>query len=351
MGHCNVAAELLKRIDKNKLSQGRLDVRDALAAAARKGDKALIDLLLSSQMFDPSNVGSLEFVLRRAACGGHVSLIDYLLSKCPDPTVSKCITKGHRGSRNRLLVCRIFIDAVMHGCTDLVRRCLISSAEGYQGSQGAFHDLALGIALVKAARHGYVDIVELIVSYIPDDTGSRRNFIICAVSEAANRGHLSIIQALIKNSVRLDNGAINGTHPLEAAALTGQAHVVDYLLGPDVNIRNIAKFDCVAQRALRYAAGKGYESVVRELVKADIPVTDQSTPPEQRSAMLTALIAGRMNIVSLLRQLGAQEIDPSKTRHAIEFESGKFPLAGLVANQDADRNGSFPYPSSSWNGL
>jgi hypothetical protein len=344
MGHRDVVAELLKRIENNKYSSGRLDVRDALAVAAQNGDKELADLLLNSQMFNLCLTGSLETIVLAAARGGDEPLLDYFLSKHPDPIVSKCLTKGHPETQDLSLAYRIFVEAVTHGHIGLVRRCLANGVQMYDGGKSTHYDYGLGKALGIAAYHGYTNIVGLIIDHIPDDVESRRDIILPAMVNAAKRGHKSVIEVLVQSGIDLELGTICGRHPLETAALTGQAHVVEYLLSPAVNIQHSAKFTQVAQNALRCAAGKGYESVVKALITAGVPVNDPLTPTEQRSAMLTATMAGRKNIVNLLRQFGAQEFDPSKTRFASDFESGKYPLAEIVANQDADTNGSLPYP-------
>jgi ankyrin repeat protein len=350
MGHRDVVSGLLERIQNSKFSEGRLDVRDALAAAAERGDKELVDLLFDSKMFNPKNVGPLELVILAAARGGHESLIDYFIQNCPDPAISECFVNSSLGMGNLTLVYRIFTEATTHGRVEIVRRCLANGVVFFQDDKGAI-DLGIGTALEKAAHFGYPDIVRLIVNCIGEKVQYRKEIMLRAISKAARRGHKDVIRVLVDSGISLSQGEIYGWHPLEAASGTGQAHIVKYLLGPTINIRGCEKFDQVAQRAMRYAAGKGYESVIRELIKAGVPVNDSTTPPERRSAMLTAMVAGRKNVVQLLRENGAKDIDPSTTRFAGDFESGKFPVAEIVANEDADRNGSQAYPGRSWNGF
>jgi ankyrin repeat protein len=348
IGNREVVSCLLKRIKTYKYSKIRIDVRDALAAAAERGDKELVDLLLDDDIFDKSKAGPYELVILGAARGGHGFLLDLLIQRSPNQAISNCFVNSRLGMKFFSLVYQIFKEAVANGHTRIVRRCLSNGPEFYSDGKGGVHDLNLGQGLEKAAHLGYANIVKLIVGCMPSNLEYRRESILRAISAAARRGYKNIVQMLGESGSGFDYGQIHGWNPLLAAATTGQAHIVRYLLGPDAHLPQAENFDLLCLRAVKHAAGKGYESVIREFVLGGIFITNGPFfPLGYQSALLTAMVAGRQNVVKLFLEIGAEKIDPSTTYYASEFENGDLPLVEEVANQDADRTGRCPYPESS----
>ena len=157
--------------------------------------------------------------------------------------------------------------------------------------------------LSVAAEFGRLDVVQFLVRHLTQkgvDLNSTNNDGKTAIYNAAQKGHLAVVQCLVQQNVDVNKGANDGTTPLFIAAQYGHLAVVECLLsaGADKNQGNSTGWT-----PLFMAAHKGRSAVVRYLIEQGAEkdkVTDKGYSP-----LFMAANMGDLEVVQCLVEAGA----------------------------------------------
>ena len=223
-----------------------------LIYAAKRGDSAIVDLLL--------NAGGNEHVyaaLFEAATNGHVEIVATLLAAGQNPSV--------------LIDSRVMGNAAIDGHVEVVRALL---------SAGADPLVATG-AIGEAARLGHTEVVMVLLYAGVNPNPSR------ALRKAAMNGHADVVAVLLNA----------GTDPNEAlgqAAMNGHAEIVALLLDAGANPNGDRAF------ALTVAAERGHTEAVITLLEAGA---------DPLPALTAGIMKGHVEIVKAALAAGADPLD------------------------------------------
>ena len=268
----------------NKCQLGR-SKRDALrpiyhtaaAAASSAGRASNLWRILAYRTFDQKD---LEFYAQAAAKTGKLGVIEW---------IHQYQYKENRIKSNR----RAIQTASQYGHIKLVRKLLDSGV--HINAAGSKEN-----ALHCAARGGHARVARLLL-----ERGIRydQQFDGNPLFLAAGNGHEDVFQVLI------DYGANLQAHDLDErlfnlAARNGEASMLRFLVKHGVNVQK----PNVGEKALMLAAGHGQEESIKYIASLGVPLNAEGLDTSI-NAMLVAWSLGRDQIVQLLLDLGADEMD------------------------------------------
>ena len=303
--HCSLAQFLV--ISTPGVSEAQLWI--LLNGAAANDHHDLVDIYLNSRKVAPD---LLDSALVEAARGGHLKMVDGLLSRHAN------VNTGHNDGRKALF------EAILGAHVDVVERLLregleIDAIEPLEGRQNA---------LQAAAMNGQLEIVEMLLENGADinaaavDKNGRT-----ALQAAAGEGHYTVVSFLLQRQADANAAPAknNGRTALQAAAENGHLFIItELLLG--VCFEGYEKADVNApaghsdgQTALQAAARNGHTSVVAYLLRehADINAPGSEVSIFGRTALQAAAENGHLDVVELL--LSAKErcdINSARTEHS-----------------------------------
>jgi ankyrin repeat protein len=185
-------------------------------------------------------------------------------------------------------------------------------------------DITNSTALHIAAKHGYIDIVDILIEnnvdrFIKNISGKT------ALHIAILHGHLNVVNRLINNDNNNINDYINDyTSILNLAVLLGYYDIVNLLIehGIDINKRNRFR-----ETAIYMAANDGRLNIVQTLYNngANLNIPDS----KNISPIQIAYLNGHMNVVNFL----LDKIDAKK-----EICLGHVEIVQLLINNGLDIN-------------
>ena len=152
--------------------------------------------------------------------------------------------------------------------------------------------------LLVASRHGYVDIVKLLIGAGADPNGAD-NKGVTPVLAASESGHESVVKVLLKSGVYL-RGTDEGDTPLSVAAQLGHEAIVKILL--EVQAGSLKKAD--GTMPIHLAAEYGHEAIVTALVRSGADVNIRKSGGA--SPLLLAAQNGHDTVVNELLKAGAE---------------------------------------------
>ncbi|KAJ7618021.1 ankyrin repeat-containing domain protein [Roridomyces roridus] len=240
----------------------------ALEAAATAGRAELVRFLLQAGAEANRVEGVHESALCIAASQGDLQTVEILL----DHASAKGQMEGMQA-------------ACSSGRTDIVKFLLASGARVPED------------ILEIAARHGRVEVVEILLESLNVDT--RTDSALCA---AIKSGHIDFIRLLLEHGGAIPREEHLMAELLDAACANGQEEIVRLLLdnGADVNGNSSD-----SRTPLQAAACKGKIDIVGLLLQrgADVNVTTAFTFPTALQA--ASFLAGNTEVIRLLIENGA----------------------------------------------
>ena len=359
---CRQGKDLIVR---NLMRKFKFDISDgrAISVAVTTGQADVLNFLLdpneqfkraSSYKIYP-NASSL---LNLAATNGHETVVDTIFNYCDLEKASYVNDVDEHTGRTPLL------SAVMNGHENVVRKLLVNGAAvktngttaihiaaeyGHQDILGTlfratsetlasnkpieriddvekdletsdmallcFYDTEGDLPLHKAARNGHSAAVETILEHLSTIVDNRR---FCEVDPngkmfsgltafhlAASGGHLSVLKILANSKAHVNETAgQNAGTALHLAAADGHQAVVEWLLENGADPQAKTNEDA---KALDLAYKRGYEAIVRVLLKKDIDTSNSY--PEQlmmiNQIQLAAVERREAHLGNLLGCVGA----------------------------------------------
>jgi ankyrin repeat protein len=361
--------------------------RSPLQAAAEKGAAGMVSFLLQKGADPNSRDGKNWTPLHRAALGGHKDIVEMLVSKGADikeKNLDEGVTPFHCAvSSGKIDLAEFFLqqgaslqERDKDGCTLLHAAVAWNNVNMVQflverGLDVNASDRNEATPLHKAAQHGFQNIVEFLLKHgaavnVKDKSGetpfqkaSDRQLVAVmdvllsqggkadeqagvsgetALRKAVFRGHLNVVEELIKKGADLFQTDIGGSTLLHEAVKGGKPEMVRFLLEKklDVNAENAlgetpiyealmggdrmeilsflvahgAKVDFLGEKGigktpLFKAIGNGSPEVVRFLIEKGADV-NQKTGSYKKTALHIAAFFGRKEIVQLLIKKGAR---------------------------------------------
>lgn len=294
-----------------------------LQAAAARGHME-ISLMLLNHGAD-ANSGASEYdntPLQLACFAGHEGIVRILLNpkysiQRSGPCYERAILSAVRGDHVDLMQLlmklseakffgkdRMLQKAAAHGAVNVIRTLLDENVN--VNSQ----DDRWRTPLQRAASRGHEETVRLLIARGADYSLGYP----CPIHQAAKRGYERVVQILLDAGDDIDREGEGG--PLTAAVKNEKVPMIQYLLNQGINLRSKS-----IQTALNFAAGHGYEKIVRMLAAHGADVNHDDHRP-----MLSALMFGQYDVVQTLLEFGAQTINVSECKYAAEFASGEYPI-------------------------
>ncbi|KAJ3234147.1 hypothetical protein HDU81_001708 [Chytriomyces hyalinus] len=269
--HLNVCRRLLGR-DVPRFYASTLGV--ALIAACEANHVQTVAFLLSLDEIDPAH--NKNAALIGSVNGGHTAIVELLIgtgksdaSDQENKAILVATSKGFEEIVELLMRERV---AASKGFTAIVKLLL-----GWKGANGESVDPTAqeNAALIQAAKHGHLDVVELLLDIPSVNPKSRKNL---ALYEACCHGHTLVAQLLYTRNPQLDMPV--AIRACEQAALSGHTQTVQFLLE-----------------------------------RVHVPIS--------ASFLLTASDAGHVETVSLLFERGELEFHPQTLTCALALAAAK----------------------------
>lgn len=212
-----------------------------LQSACSGGREDIVCLLLDPKCKVDVSENEYFDSARRAARGGHLDIVMLLLQK----GAPRNIPKEYLGD----LVC----EASKHGQENFVRNFVIHKPFTVE-----YFEVALKLALYEAANSGHLNIVQLLVV---QDAKGEYGSLWAPFFGASRHGHERIVRLLLEHGVDTTEWRPSILTP---AAAGGQAHIVSFLLENWATL-SPKGYGADGVLALERAMKKGHEAVVRVL--------------------------------------------------------------------------------------
>uniref|UniRef100_A0A668VIV8 Uncharacterized protein n=1 Tax=Oreochromis aureus TaxID=47969 RepID=A0A668VIV8_OREAU len=260
---------------------------NAVFWAARKGNLALLQLLLNSGRVDADCRDSYgTTALMVASYSGHYDCVKELIMQGADINYQR-----ERCTNSAALTVNVFL-LLSNTLVILVRPCVFMWQDG-------------GTALTVASQYGHSKVVDTLLkngANVHDqlNDGATPLFL------AAQEGHVTVIRQLLSSGAKVNQAREDGTAPLWMAAQMGHSEVVKVLLlrGAD---RDADRQD--GSTALFKAALKGHNGVIEELLKFSPSL---GLLKNGSTALHAAVMSGNLQSVLLLLGANADPTLPNK---------------------------------------
>lgn len=349
-GACEVVQSLLSQgADPNDVS---MYFGLALSAAAKHGHSRILELLLDNgakpqtchrRITEESQLSYLWTPIVVAAAAGHENIIRILMEpkykhltagEAYNHALKRSIEGRHVASAFLLLDGGTFeqpgaikqgvlLSASANGCLPLVQ----AMVERGTDVDGCDEDMSSPVEL--AARSGHEDIVSYLLLNgakqvrapgIWDD----------AVTAAAKNGHLGTLKILLEHGADINSRlGHHTTTPLYQAVRLNRANTVRFLLekGAALEVMQGDMTFHVGSEALEQAVRYGYTEMVQLLAEAGVDVTCVAPPYAKRvpPPIILAKMWSHDDIVKVLVEHGAEDVDPLETEWADTFRKGGYP--------------------------
>lgn len=274
------------------------------------GHENIIRILMEPKYKHPTSGEGYYYALKRSTEGKHIASALLLLDRATFDHIS-------------FVYQDLLLMASKNGCLALVKAMVERGAD----VDVCEHPICSPMDL--AARGGHEDIVcYLLVNGAKQERRSamRDN----AITAAAANGRLGTVKLLLQHGADINSRlGPNGTTPLYEAVRHNHVETVRFLLekGAALEVMRGEMVFYLGYEALEQAIRYGYEEMVRMLAEAGVDV--QSVAPDCTENSPPPIILAKMwshdDIVLQLLELGAEDIDPLKTRWADDFRKGVYP--------------------------
>ncbi len=273
----------------------------ALQAASRRGDEAIVRLLLEPNYGLQTAGVAYDNAIMEAVRLGHANVVTCLLDK-------------HNSANLGRLQSEMLLVASRYGHIRLVQTILDN------GINVNFRGNCDEHALTEAAGGGHALVVSLLLErgtlFNDDEYGNKG-----ALNLAARCGHEDVVRVLLDNGADVNAESGSGfLNPLIEAVRSQNVGTMRLLLdrGADINASECGEY------AFSDAIIRGHTEVIRVLVKAGVDI-DSTGYPEEPAPILSAMMYGEDRVVELLLELGAKMVNPLTSRWAEEFLNGTYP--------------------------
>ncbi|KAL8830749.1 MAG: hypothetical protein Q9170_005598 [Blastenia crenularia] len=269
-----------------------ISTRAALWTACGAGQRDVFEYLLSPRFQKYFSTEDFDYSFKRAAENGHISLLELLLHRITTVLYNNVLNQS-------------LSLAASHG-RPLAVQCLLNS-----GADINSYDYS-GAALQSAARSGFTQVVRLLldqsVVYRSAKRRFRNSFILAAIN-----GNTEVVQILLDAGPDINAGGRRNT-AFARAARNGETTTVKFLLDNGIDLE--ARYN--GHRALEGAVQQGHEDIVRLLVSLGVNVNREGG--DREPPILRAMLQGQQRVFDTLVELGAEKIDPLRSRWAYKFK-------------------------------
>ena len=272
----------------------------SLEVVAHLGLPSIVEALLSDGPYPTEDIRN---ALGLAAEEGHAATVQLLLQgidmelKLGPLAMKKACERGHSS------VVELVLRLQQHDIVDLDACLFIAAERGHDNisrlliSAGASVNATTqdrDTPLILAARQGFEETVLQLLKEGADIHTKNKEF--TALHEAANNGHLTVVQKLLRvSSCDIDSSASSIT-PLHLAAQNGHHTIVKELINKGANTE--ACSGAQGFTPLHYAAWKGHSRVVEILLGAGVKNSQVDT--EGLAPLALACIEGHLEAVNAL---------------------------------------------------
>lgn len=281
----------------------------ALVAASQGGHENVMRLLLRPEYNLPTSGTAFELALIHSA------------ENCQADLVLLLLDRGTFADK-KILHQKIFMAACKNGCLALAQNMVEKGVDVNKAETSESR------ALEMAAHAGHDSTVAFLVKVGADQK-------LCpywddAMTAAAKRGHLGTVKILLEHGAEIDSrlGRYSAT-PLYEAAEHNHVDMVRFLLGRGASLV-VSQFDFdfdAGYEAMENAVMKGHEGIIRALAEGgvDVNAVPAGCVDHDPPLIVIAMMWGQDDIVELLLDLGAEEMDPLKTKWGDYFQRGIYP--------------------------
>ena len=306
--------------DSHKCGRSERDahfLKTAIVAAAEAGHENIIRLLMEPKYKHPTSGKAYYHALKRLVEGKHVASVVFLLDRATfDPPSS--------------IYHDILLAASANGCLPLVKAMVERGADVNRCVQETCKQRPLELA----AREGHEDVISYLIANGAKQAG-RAPLRDDATTAAAANGHLGTLKILLQHGANINSRlGQRGTTPLHEAARYNRVDVVRFLLekGAMLHVVQDDMIIYLGYEALERAIKKGHKEIVRAFAEGGVDV--QSVAPDCAENDPPPIILAKMwahdDIVMLLLELGAEDVDPLETRWADDFRKGLYPKSSWI---------------------
>lgn len=314
-GHTSIVRLLLDRgVDSHycgRFGEDALYLETATVAAAKAGHENVIRILMEPKYKHPTSGWAYCCALKWLAAGKHIASVFLLLDRATFPNPSPI----HQYILN---ICSA------NGCLPLVKAMVERGAAVTWCPQKNHKPRPLELA----AREGHENVVSyLLANGAKQDRGATWGD---AITGASANGHIGTLKILLQHGADINSRLGRYcTTPLHEAARNNRVETVRFLLekGAALHVMEDDVVIWLGYQALKLAIQKGHRELVQLLTEGGVNVKSvaadcvRSAPP----LIILAKMWAQDDIVALLLELGAEDIDPLQTFWADEFRRGIYP--------------------------
>ena len=284
----------------------------AIIAAASACHEDIIRLLMEPEYKHPTSVKAYHRAIVTLADGKHVASVLFLLERATFDV-------------DENLPEEILLAASANGCLPLVE-AMVDRGIALNGIGDDFREQR---PLPLAANGGHEDVISYLIAKgaIQGGVAFRGNDPITA---AAAQGHLGSMKLLLQHGADINSRfGYRNTTPLHEAARYNHVDAVRFLLDKAAKTQ-VEQGDMtiyLGHKAIKRAIKKGRKEIVRAFAEGGLDVTRVAPDctESDSSSIVLAKMWGHDDIVMLLLELGAEDVDSLKTEWAADFGRGVYP--------------------------
>ena len=271
----------------------------------------------SNVLFEAARSGDLAVISAELARGTDVNIKTPLgetpliaaVEACQTQAAELLIKNGAQTDFLTKLGQSPLIIAAGKGCLEIVRLLLNAGIDLHREDPKRRYN-----ALMKAAEHNRLAVVELLVSK-GAQVNYRNTFGVTPLMAAAQKGHAEIVEFLLSKKADVNAATLIGYTALTYALDFDQPDIADMLLEAGANVKVT---DNRNRTALMHAAGQGYADIVRRMVEKGADINAKAETGE--TALLLANNKTFTDIVSYLIEKGA---DTTGVKIAVDSTSAE----------------------------